>query len=73
MSEKATHSAEYKQTVEALSRMTDDEVNKAYAEAQKRRAEAAYTTGHCQHNKQPGGCQLHNLQCGWPGCDPRPA
>lgn len=40
MSEKAKHSAEYEQAVEALNRLTDDEVNKAYAEAQERRAEA---------------------------------
>lgn len=33
---------------------------------------AEYTTGHCQNHKQPGGCQLHNLQCGWPNCDRRP-
>lgn len=29
------------------------------------------TTGHCKHNNQPGGCQLHNLQCGYPACDRR--
>jgi hypothetical protein len=29
----------------------------------------AYTTGHCENHKQKGGCQLHNLQCGWPNCD----
>lgn len=29
----------------------------------------SFTTGHCQHNSRPGGCQLHNLQCGWPNCD----
>ena len=29
----------------------------------------AYTTGHCEYNKQPGGCQQHNLHCGWPKCD----
>lgn len=33
----------------------------------------AYTTGHCENNKRPGGCQLHNLLCGWPNCDRRPA
>lgn len=27
------------------------------------------TTGHCKHKNQPGGCQLHNLQCGYPRCD----
>lgn len=25
--------------------------------------------GRCENKKQPGGCQLHNLQCGWPECD----
>lgn len=29
----------------------------------------AFTTGHCEHHKQPGGCQQHNLHCGWPKCD----
>ena len=28
-----------------------------------------YTTGHCDNRKKPGGCQLHNLQCGYPKCD----
>lgn len=32
-------------------------------------ATPTYTTGHCEHNKQPGGCQQHNLHCGWPKCD----
>lgn len=35
--------------------------------------DASYTTGHCAHNNRPGGCHLHNLQCGWPSCDRRPA
>lgn len=35
-------------------------------------AKAKYTTGHCSNNKQPGGCQLHNLQCGYPECDRKP-
>jgi hypothetical protein len=29
----------------------------------------AYTTGHCKEKAQPGGCQLHNLHCGYPACD----
>ena len=33
---------------------------------------AEYTTGHCPNHNQPGGCQLHNLQCGWPNCDRKP-
>lgn len=32
-------------------------------------ATPTYTTGHCEYNKQPGGCQQHNLHCGWPKCD----
>jgi hypothetical protein len=28
-----------------------------------------FTTGHCPHKKAPGGCPLHNLQCGYPDCD----
>ncbi len=42
--------------------MTTD--NKTLADVQ-----PGFTTGHCQHNNRPGGCQLHNLQCGWPNCD----
>ncbi|WP_427852931.1 hypothetical protein [Stenotrophomonas acidaminiphila] len=32
-----------------------------------------YTTGHCENHKKPGGCPLHNLQCGYPQCDRQPA
>lgn len=38
-----------------------------------RAAEPAFTTGHCENHRRPGGCQLHNLQCGWPDCDRKPA
>lgn len=31
-----------------------------------------FTTGHCEHNNAPGGCQLPNVHCGWPECDRRP-
>lgn len=31
-----------------------------------------FTTGHCANHAQPGGCQLHNLQCGYPACDRKP-
>lgn len=31
-----------------------------------------YTTGHCRNHRLPGGCKLHNLQCGYPQCDRRP-
>lgn len=33
--------------------------------------EAGFTTGHCKEHAKPGGCQLHNLQCGYPACDRR--
>ena len=29
----------------------------------------SFTTGHCTHKNSPKGCQLHNLQCGYPACD----
>lgn len=29
----------------------------------------AYTTGHCKEKAKKGGCQLHNLHCGYPACD----
>lgn len=32
-----------------------------------------FTTGHCVNLAQPGGCKLHNLQCGYPECDRKPA
>ena len=31
-----------------------------------------FTTGHCENKRKPGGCQLHNLHCGYPKCDQRP-
>jgi DNA-directed RNA polymerase subunit RPC12/RpoP len=40
--------------------------------AQPEQEPVAYTTGHCEKHKQKGGCQLHNLQCGWPDCDRKP-
>lgn len=30
------------------------------------------STGHCKEKAKPGGCSLHNLQCGYPSCDRRP-
>lgn len=33
--------------------------------------EAQYTYGHCPERSKPGGCQRHNLQCGYPNCDRR--
>jgi hypothetical protein len=35
--------------------------------------EPRYTTGHCKEKAQPGGCQLHNLHCGYPACDRKAA
>jgi len=32
-----------------------------------------YTTGHCENRKNPKGCQLHNLHCGYPDCDRKAA
>ena len=32
-----------------------------------------WTYGHCRENAKPGGCQLHNLHCGYPDCDRRAA
>jgi hypothetical protein len=29
----------------------------------------SYTEGHCAEKRKPGGCQLHNLHCGYPACD----
>lgn len=34
---------------------------------------ANFTVGHCLHKQAPGGCQLPNLQCGYPHCDRRRA
>lgn len=31
-----------------------------------------FTTGHCAEKARPGGCQRHNLLCGYPDCDRRP-
>ena len=28
-----------------------------------------FTTGHCREKAKPGGCQLHNIHCGFPDCD----
>ncbi len=33
----------------------------------------AFTTGHCKEKAKVGGCQLHNLHCGYPECDRKPA
>lgn len=45
---------------------------KLYAHASSAEPAVKYTTGHCKNKAQPGGCQLHNLQCGYPSCDREP-
>ena len=43
---------------------------KKYSEFMNQFTEAnPFTTGHCENRKRPGGCNLHNLQCGYPHCD----
>ena len=32
-------------------------------------ARPKYTTGHCKEKAKSDGCQLHNVQCGYPECD----
>lgn len=36
-------------------------------------AAAKPRTGACENKRKPGGCQLHNLHCGYPKCDEFPA
>ena len=72
-----------RQALEALYRwhMTDGETVElmpAFAALRAALAEpvqepVAYTTGHCKEKAKPKGCQLHNLQCGYPKCDRKPA
>lgn len=33
------------------------------------RTDPVVSSGHCKEKKKPGGCQLHNLHCGYPNCD----
>ena len=54
-----------------LSKSTAKRVEVLAAASVGRMTMAEYTTGHCPNHNQPGGCQLHNLQCGWPNCDRR--
>ena len=44
-----------------------------YAAPQPAPAVPAYTEGHCEEKAKKGGCQLHNLHCGYPACDRKPA
>jgi len=52
---------------------TDEAIDIASSDAMliQRLVDAAqpYTAGHCSNHNQPGGCKLHNLQCGYPQCD----
>ena len=54
-----------------LSKSTAKRVEALASASVGRMTMAEYTTGHCPNHNQPGGCQLHNLQCGWPNCDRR--
>ena len=56
---------------EALAQPEDPCKGANYSQAREQEP-VAYTTGHCENHKQKGGCQLHNLQCGWPDCDRKP-
>ena len=49
-----------------------EDYEKSTGLAQPEQEPVAHTTGHCENHKQKGGCQLHNLQCGWPDCDRKP-
>jgi hypothetical protein len=49
-----------------------DKLNADAIAALKKALPPKYTSGHCSNNKVPGGCQLHNLQCGYPECDRKP-
>lgn len=63
------------QLLEAWSRR-DYEIGKymdALRAALAKEAEPTYTTGHCKEKAKAGGCPLHNLQCGYPECDRKPA
>jgi hypothetical protein len=38
-------------------------------EAWAKKTPTTVTTGHCKEKAKAGGCQLHNIQCGFPACD----
>jgi hypothetical protein len=38
-------------------------------EACAKKTPTTVTTGHCKEKAKTGGCQLHNIQCGFPACD----
>jgi hypothetical protein len=45
------------------------EINEAIKQAEQ--AQPVAQT-HCPEKRKPGGCQLHNLHCGWPKCNEPP-
>lgn len=49
-----------------------DALRAALANAERVESKPTFTTGHCKEKQKPGGCQLHNLQCGYPKCDRGP-
>ena len=70
------HTDEFNPDWDAMAVMVEEQQRMAKRiaalEAQPEQEPVAHTTGHCENHKQKGGCQLHNLQCGWPDCDRKP-
>jgi hypothetical protein len=65
----AIEQAERVKRAEEAFAAASDEMKGEQAE---RQAPVAYTQGHCKEKAKPGGCQLHNLHCGYPACDRKP-
>lgn len=59
----------WKEAVIALARAIEREARRQALEEDVPK----YTEGHCRYKKLPAGCPLHNIQCGYPNCDRRPA
>ena len=64
-------------TAEMLILQQEREIEKLKTElaalaAQAPQVPQEYTAGHCVEKANPKGCQLHNLQCGYPDCDRKP-
>jgi hypothetical protein len=47
-------------------------VDRGAAQPQAEPVVPGFTEGHCAEKAKKGGCQLHNLHCGYPACDRRP-
>ena len=48
------------------------QASKSLLEPQAEPVVPGYTEGHCAEKAKKGGCQLHNLHCGYPACDRKP-